>query len=62
MKYVENENPAAEFTVELADGVYATGFLMYGSEDYSDARQSNYRTSLPINRQAFLPQLLVLLF
>ena len=34
---------AAEFTVERADGVYATGFLMYGSEDYSDARQSNYR-------------------
>jgi len=43
VKYVENENSAAEFTVELADGVYATGFLMYGSEDYSDARQSNYR-------------------
>ena len=43
VKYVENENNAAEFTVELSDGVYATGFLMYGSEDYSDARQSNYR-------------------
>ena len=43
VKYAENENSASEFTVELADGVYATGFLMYGSEDYSNARQSNYR-------------------
>ncbi len=43
VKYVENENSASEFTVERSQGVYATGFLMYGSEDYTDARQSNYR-------------------
>lgn len=43
VKYVENENNASEFTVELSEGVYATGFLMYGSEDYSNARQSSYR-------------------
>ena len=43
IKYVENENEAAEFTVEKSEGVYATGFLMYGSEDYSRAIQSNYR-------------------
>jgi hypothetical protein len=41
--YVENENNAAEFTVERSNGVYATGFLMYGSEDYASARQSGYR-------------------
>lgn len=34
VKYVENENSASEFTVERSDGAYATGFLMYGSEDY----------------------------
>lgn len=43
IKYVENENEAAEFTVEKSEGVYATGFLMYGSEDYTNAIQSNYR-------------------
>lgn len=43
VKYVENENNAAEFTVERSQGIYATGFLMYGSEDYTNARQSNYR-------------------
>ena len=43
VKYVENENSAAEFTVERSEGVYATGFLMYGSEDYTNARQSTYR-------------------
>ena len=43
VKYVENENNAAEFTVERSAGVYATGFLMYGSEDYTNARQSTYR-------------------
>ncbi len=43
VKYVENENSAAEFTVERSQGVYATGFLMYGSEDYTNARQSTYR-------------------
>lgn len=41
--YAENENSAAEFTVERSNGVYATGFLMYGSEDYTNARQSTYR-------------------
>lgn len=43
VKYVENENSASEFTVERSEGVYATGFLMYGSEDYTNARQSSYR-------------------
>jgi hypothetical protein len=43
VKYVEDENTASEYTVALSDGVYATGFLMYGSEDYSNARQSTYR-------------------
>ena len=41
--YAENENTSAEFTVERSNGVYATGFLMYGSEDYTNARQSTYR-------------------
>ena len=41
--YAENENSSAEFTVERSNGVYATGFLMYGSEDYTNARQSTYR-------------------
>ena len=43
VKYAENENTAAEFTVERSQGAYATGFLMYGSEDYTNARQSTYR-------------------
>lgn len=35
--------PVAEFTVEKSNGIYATGFLLYGSENYSDPRRSTYR-------------------
>lgn len=41
--YVENENSAAEFTVEKSDGRYVAGFVLYGSENYANARQSTYR-------------------
>ncbi len=41
--YVDNENTAAEFTVEKSNGQYVAGFVMYGSENYADARQSTYR-------------------
>lgn len=40
VRYVEGE---ADFMVEKANGVYTCGFLLYGSEDYTDARISNYR-------------------
>lgn len=43
VRYVTDENNANNWTVERSNGVYAAGFLMYGSEDYSDARRSNYR-------------------
>ena len=41
--YVPNENTASEFTVEVSDGTYVAGFLLFGSEDYADARQSTFR-------------------
>lgn len=40
VRYVPGE---IDFTVEKSDGIYACGFLHYGSEDYTDARVSNYR-------------------
>jgi len=43
VKYVENESPTDEFTVERSDGTEVCGFLLYGSEDYTDPRVSNYR-------------------
>lgn len=42
--YAAVQNPAvAEFTVEKSDGIYAAGFLLTGSENYSDPRHSTYR-------------------
>ena len=41
--YVENQSSSDSFTVERSDGVYTSGFLIYGSEDYDNARISNYR-------------------
>ena len=42
--YTTTQIPSiAEFTVEKSGGVYSTGFVMFGSEDYSDARRSTYR-------------------
>lgn len=38
--YVEGSE---DFTVEKSDGIYACGFLLYGSENYSDPRTSTYR-------------------
>jgi hypothetical protein len=35
--------PVSEFTVERSNGIYATGFILNGSEDYSDPRHSTYR-------------------
>jgi hypothetical protein len=51
VKYVPNEFSATEFTVEKSEGIYAAGFLLYPSEDYSDSRTSNYRnfTSFQVN-------------
>ena len=41
--YVDNVSPTDEFTVERSDGTGSCGFLLYGSEDYTDPRVSNYR-------------------
>mgnify|MGYP000175356331 CR=1 FL=1 len=42
--YATTQTPAvSEFTVEKSDGIYAAGFLLNGSEDYSDPRRSTYR-------------------
>ena len=41
--YVPNVDNVSEFTVEKSDGQYVAGFVMYGSENYADARQSTYR-------------------
>lgn len=35
--------PVSEFTIEKSNGIWATGFILYGSEDYSDPRRSTYR-------------------
>lgn len=35
--------PVSEFTIEKSTGIYTTGFTLFGSEDYADARRSNYR-------------------
>ncbi len=43
VRYVEDENNINNWTVEKSNGVYAAGFLIYGSEDYSNARRSTYR-------------------
>lgn len=43
VKYVENVSSTDSFTVEKSDGIYTCGFLIYGSEDYENARQSTYR-------------------
>ena len=41
--YVPNDDNVSEFTVEKSNGVYVAGFVLYGSENYADARQSTYR-------------------
>ena len=43
VKYVEDKSSTDSFTVERSDGIYTCGFVMYGSEDYTNARQSTYR-------------------
>ena len=43
VEYVENQSVKDTFTVERSSGVHACGFLLYGSEDYTNARQSTYR-------------------
>lgn len=35
--------PVSEFTMERSRGIYTTGFVLFGSEDYSDPRRSTYR-------------------
>lgn len=41
--YVPNDDNVSEFTVEKSNGEYVAGFILYGSENYADARQSTYR-------------------
>ena len=44
VRYVDPQVPSvSEFTVEKSDGVTAAGFMLYGSENYSDPRRSTYR-------------------
>lgn len=44
VRYVDPQvPPVSEFTVEKSDGVTAGGFVIYGSENYSDPRRSTYR-------------------
>tara|TARA_B100000424_G_scaffold156512_1_gene119644 strand:- start:509 stop:1075 length:567 start_codon:yes stop_codon:yes gene_type:complete len=43
VKYVADHSNTDSFTVERSDGVYSCGFVIYGSEDYTNARQSTYR-------------------
>lgn len=43
-KLVEPQYPlVAEYTVEKSDGIEASGFILFESEDYSDPRRSTYR-------------------
>lgn len=35
--------PVSQFTVEKSGGIYTTGFILYGSENYNDPRFSTYR-------------------
>jgi hypothetical protein len=35
--------PVSEFTVEKSNGIYAAGFILCESENYSDPRRSTYR-------------------
>jgi len=35
--------PVSQFTVEKSGGIYTTGFILYGSENYNDPRRSTYR-------------------
>jgi len=43
VRYVEDEIETNNFTVEQSNGREVVGFLLFGSEDYADARQSNFR-------------------
>lgn len=44
VRYATTQQPPVnEFTVEKSIGVTAAGFLMYGSENYSNPRVSTYR-------------------
>lgn len=43
VRYVEDVNSTDSFTVERSDGIHTCGFLIYGSEDYDNARISTYR-------------------
>ena len=43
VKYVADHSSTDSFTVERSDGIYSCGFVIYGSEDYTNARQSTYR-------------------
>lgn len=46
VKYVPDENDVNNFTVEQSEGIYATGFLLIGSENYkvpsAYANERNY--------------------
>jgi hypothetical protein len=35
--------PVSEFTMEKSTGIYTTGFTLFGSENYTNPRQSTYR-------------------
>jgi hypothetical protein len=43
VRYVEDETATDEYTVERSDGIGVAGFVIYGSEDYTDPQISNYR-------------------
>jgi hypothetical protein len=54
VKYVEDETATDEYTVERSDGVDVAGFLLYGSEDYTDPQISNYRNYTSYQNAGFL--------
>lgn len=43
VRYIEDESDTDIFTVERSNGAECCGFVIYGSEDYTNARQSTYR-------------------
>jgi hypothetical protein len=55
VKYVENENNVSEFTVDKSKGVYSSGFLLFGGENYSDPRTSTYRNFTSYQNMIGLP-------
>lgn len=47
--------PVSEFTMEASTGIFTTGFVLYGSEDYSDPRRSTYRNYTSYQNKSNLP-------